>query len=104
MKYDFTTRINRAGSGSRKWDAMYQVNPHVDSSVVPLSVADMEFKMPPELTEGLKRYLDSAVLGYTGPTVAYKEAVQNWMKARHNWTIKPDWIVPTAGIVPACNF
>ena len=53
MKYDFTTRINRAGSGSRKWDAMYQVNPRVDSSVVPLSVADMEFKMPPELTEGL---------------------------------------------------
>ena len=53
MKYDFTTKINRAGSGSRKWDAMYQVNPNVDSAVVPLSVADMEFKMPPELTEGL---------------------------------------------------
>ena len=53
MNYDFTTRINRAGSGSRKWDAMYQVNPRVDASVVPLSVADMEFKMPPELTEGL---------------------------------------------------
>ena len=101
MKYDFTTRVNRAGSGSLKWDAMYQVNPHVDSSVVPLSVADMEFKMPPELTEGLKRYLDNAVLGYTGPTAAYKEAVQKWMKVRHNWAIEPDWIVPTAGVVPA---
>ena len=101
MKYDFTTRINRAGTGSRKWDAMYQVNPHVDSSVVPLSVADMEFKMPPELTEGLKHFLDNTVLGYTGSTAAYKEAVQNWMKIRHNWEIEPDWIVPTAGIVPA---
>ena len=52
MKYDFTTRINRAGSGSVKWDAMYTINPNVDSTVVPLSVADMEFRMPPELTEG----------------------------------------------------
>ena len=101
MKYDFTTRINRAGAGSRKWDAMYKVNPSVDSSVVPLSVADMEFKMPPELTEGLKRYLDSAVLGYTEQTASYNDAVRNWMKVRHNWSIEPDWIVPTAGIVPA---
>ena len=77
MKYDFMTRINRADSGSRKWDAMYKVNPNVDASVVPLSVADMEFKMPPELTEGLKQYLDGAVLGYTEATAAYKEAVQN---------------------------
>ena len=101
MKYDFTTRINRAGSGSRKWDMMYRVNPGVDSSVVPLSIADMEFKMPPELTEGLKRYLDDAVLGYMGPTAAYKEAVQTWMEMQHNWTVEPDWIIPTAGIVPA---
>ena len=101
MKYDFTTRINRAGSGSVKWDAMYTINPNVDSAVVPLSVADMEFRMPPELTEGLKRYLDGAVLGYTGATTAYKEAVQNWMQVRHNWTIEPAWIVPTAGVVPA---
>ena len=101
MNYDFTTRINRAGSGSRKWDAMYQVNPRVDASVVPLSVADMEFRMPPELTEGLKRYLDSAILGYTEATTAYTEAVQNWMQARHHWAIEPDWIVPTAGVVPA---
>lgn len=101
MKYDFTTRVNRAGCGSVKWDAMYAVNPQLDSSVVPLSVADMEFKMAPELTEGLKRYLDTAVLGYTGPTASYLEAVQSWMHRRHQWHIEPEWIVPTAGIVPA---
>ena len=36
MKYDFTTRVNRAGSGSVKWDAMYAVNPQLDSSGVPI--------------------------------------------------------------------
>ena len=101
MQYDFTTRVKRAGTGSLKWDAMYAVNPHLDASIVPLSVADMEFKMAPELTEGLKRYLDTAVLGYTGPTAAYLESVQRWMLTRHHWHIEPDWIVPTAGIVPA---
>lgn len=101
MTYDFTTKINRTGTGSLKWEAMLASNPNVDAGIVPLSVADMEFKMPPELTEGLKRYLDDAILGYTGPTVAYKEAVQNWMKMRHNWRIESDWIVPAAGIVPA---
>lgn len=101
MKYDFTTKLNRAGSGSLKWDAMYQINPQVMPDVVPLSVADMEFKMPPELTEGLKQHLDTAVLGYTGPTPAFTDAVQHWMLKRHNWHIKPEWVIPIAGVVPA---
>lgn len=101
MKYDFTAKLNRAGSGSRKWDAMYAVNPQTAPGVVPLSVADMEFKMPPELTEGLKQYLDTAALGYTEETPAYLEAVQRWMLKRHKWHINPEWIVPTAGVVPA---
>lgn len=101
MTYDFTARVNRAGSGSLKWEAMYAANPETDPAVVPLSVADMEFKMPPELTTGLKRYLDNAVLGYTGATAAYKTAVRDWMQRRHNWSIETDWIVPGAGVVPA---
>ncbi len=101
MKYDFTTKISRANTGSLKWDAMYSINPSVDKSVVPLSTADMEFKNPPELIAGLKKYLDEAVLGYTGPTEEYKKTVQEWMRDRHNWNIETDWIVNTSGVVPA---
>ena len=65
MIYDFTTKISRKNLGSLKWDLMYSQNPEVGNEVVPLSVADMEFKNPPELIEGLKKYLDETVLGYT---------------------------------------
>ena len=65
MSYDFTTRPNRSGSGSLKWNAMYEKNPRVGSNIVPLSVADMELENPPQIKEALHRYLDGAVLGYT---------------------------------------
>lgn len=101
MTYDFTTKITRRDTGSCKWDAMYALDPAVDASVVPLSTADMEFKNPPELIAGLKKHLESAILGYTGPTGTYKNAVKQWMKTQHNWDIEPDWIVNTTGVVPA---
>lgn len=65
MKYDFTTLLSRKETGSVKWEEMYQWNPNVEEGVVPFSVADMEIKNPPEVIEGLKEYLDVAVLGYT---------------------------------------
>ena len=102
MKYDFTTVVNRKDTGALKWEAMYQIKPDVDSDVVPFSVADMEFKNPPEVMEGLRQYIDDdLVLGYTGPTDAYHLAVQGWMKRRHNWDIKPEWIVNSPGVVSA---
>ena len=47
---------------------MKEKNPNVREGIVPLSVADMEFKNPPEVVEGLKAYLDTHILGYTSPT------------------------------------
>ena len=101
MKYDFTTRVNRKGQGSFKWEDMYTKKPDVADGVVPLSVADMEFKNAPEIIEGLKKYLDKVVLGYTMANKEYKKAVCNWMKKRHDFDIQEDWIVNTAGVVPA---
>ena len=101
MKYDFTTRVNRKGQGSFKWEDMYVKKPDVADGVVPLSVADMEFKNAPEIIEGLKKYLDKVVLGYTMANNEYKKAVCNWMKKKHDFDIQEDWIVNTAGVVPA---
>ena len=88
MKYDFTTRVNRKGQGSFKWEDMYTKKPDVADGVVPLSVADMEFKNAPEIIEGLKEYLDKVVLGYTMANKEYKKAVCNWMKKRHDFDIQ----------------
>ena len=101
MKYDFETVVNRRGTGSDKWDSMYERIPNAGSGIVPLSVADMEFVNAPEIKEGLKEYIDNTVLGYTGPTEAYFESVISWMERRHGFSPKKEWFVTTAGVVPA---
>lgn len=101
MKYDFETVVDRNECGSAKWEQMKEWNPNVSKGVIPFSVADMELKNPPEITEKLKKYIDSSILGYTLPTKDYTNAVCSWMKKRHNWEIKPEWIIGSAGVVGA---
>ncbi|MGN0626249.1 MAG: MalY/PatB family protein [Oscillospiraceae bacterium] len=101
MKYDFETLIPRKNMGSRKWDTMVQHNPNAAEDVIPMSTADMEFKNPPELAEGLKEYMDRSILGYTMPNDAFYESVVRWMKDRHQWDIKPEWLVQAPGVVNA---
>lgn len=101
MKYDFETLLDRTNSGSGKWDGMKEKKSDLSEGIVPFSVADMEFKNAPEIGEGLKRYMDSHILGYTGPTKEYYQTVCDWMKAQHNWEVDPDSIVCTLGVVPA---
>lgn len=101
MKYHFETLIPRKNMGSRKWDTMVQHNPNAAEDVIPMSTADMEFKNPPELAEGLKEYIDHSILGYTMPNDAFYASVVRWMKDRHQWDIKPEWLVQAPGVVNA---
>lgn len=101
MKYDFTTQPDRTKEGSRKYMLMYKNNPQIGKYIIPLSMADMEFVTPPEIKEGLKKYLDKVVLGYTGPNDEYLAAIINWMDIRHNFKVKKEWIVNTNGVVMA---
>ncbi|SHH41810.1 aminotransferase [Anaerosphaera aminiphila DSM 21120] len=101
MKHDFETLLSRKEKGCEKWELMYDWNSKVDEDVVPLSVADMEFKNPPEITEGLKEYLDEIVLGYAQSYPEYVESVISWLKRKHNYNIKEEWIVNTPGVINA---
>jgi putative C-S lyase len=100
MSYDFETVVKRKNVGSFKWDQIEKLNPDIGDDVVPLSVADMEFKNAPEIIEGLKSYLDNSVLGYTGATEAYYDSVIRWMDRKHGFCPKKEWFVETAGVVP----
>ncbi len=100
-KYDFETVISKKGQGSYKWEGMYKINPNIEDNIVPLSVADMELKIAPEIIEGLKYHLDNAILGYTGTYENYYNAVINWMNKRHNFKIEKEWIVCSGGVVSA---
>ncbi len=101
MNYDFDTLVDRTGTGSWKWDAMLREYPDVPKGIVPFSTADMELKPAPEIIEGMKAYLTEQIPGYTGPTDAYYEAVQNFMERRHGFRPEREWFVTTPGIVPA---
>ena len=101
MTYDFTTLPDRWDAGAFKYEDMKKKKTDDSRDAVPHSVADMEFLDPPEVMEGLKRYLDHNVLGYTGPTEGYFSAVQNWMERRHGFRPEKDWFITSPGIVPA---
>ena len=100
-KYDFETILSRKGQGSYKWEQMYEVLPELEDDIVPFSVADMELKIAPEITEGMKKYIDEAILGYSGTYPKYYEAVINWMERRHGFKVEKDWILCTPGVVSA---
>lgn len=102
MKYDFKTIINRSNKGSSKWDIMKKANSSVPKHIVPLSVADVDIPLAPEIKDGLIQFLNNdVVLGYTNPTDKYYQAVKNWMLNKHDYKIEKDWIVISNGIVPA---
>ena len=100
-KYDFETILSRKGQGSYKWEQMYEVLPELEDDIVPFSVADMELKIAPEITEGLKKYIDEAVLGYSGTYPKYYEAVIGWMERKHGFKVEKDWVLCTPGVVSA---
>ena len=76
----------RFGIGSQKWQEMKN-NPLVDEKVIPFSVADMEFKLAPEITEGLKKFIDDNILGYAGTNKKYRESVCKWQQKHHDFEL-----------------
>ncbi len=102
MKYDFDKVIDRKNTYAVKWDEHLLEEFYGTSDVLPLWVADMDFQCPQPVIDALIKKAEEGIYGYTWhkhPT--YFEAIKGWMKRRHNWEIKDDWIVYSPGIVPA---
>ena len=95
MKYNFDEIIPRRGTNALKWDGAKE------EYVLPLWVADMDFRVAQPIMEALQRRVAHGVFGYTLVPDAYYEAVINWFARRHQWTIRPNWILYTSGVVPA---
>lgn len=102
MKYDFNTGIDRRNTDCVKWD-MNNIKFGTDD-LLPLWVADMDFKAPPEVTEALVKRASHGAYGYTFYPESLYEAVIDWEFNRHGWEIRKEWINFTSGIVPAINF
>ena len=97
MKYDFDEIIPRRHTNSYKWDSA------ADSDVLPLWVADMDFRTAPAITEALADRVGHGIFGYTRVPDEYYEAVCAWFKRRHGWAIEKEWMIYTSGVVPAVS-
>lgn len=97
MKYDFDHINERRGTGSYKWDSAAGRN------VLPLWVADMDFRTAPAIVDALRRRVDQGIFGYTLVGDSYYSAVTDWFAQRHGWSIDRDWIMYTSGVVPAIS-
>lgn len=97
MDYNFDEIIPRRGTGSYKWDSA----PADD--VIPMWVADMDFRTAPPVIDALRRRVEHGVFGYVKVPDAYYDAVISWFGRRHGWHIERDWILYTSGVVPAVS-
>lgn len=99
MTYDFDELLERRGTDSVKWDGVQEVWGRDD--LLPLWVADMDFRTPPFVMEALKRQLSGGVLGYTRPCADWAPAICDWLLRRHGWQLETGWISFVPGIVRA---
>ena len=82
-----------------KYIRMYEDNPDISEEVIPLTVADMEFEIAEPIKKGLQDYLETIVLGYGTPYPEFVDAVVDWQKRKHDYEVKPEWLVQTPGVV-----
>ena len=97
MKYDFDELVERRGTDCVKWDES------PSDGVIPLWVADMDFRVAPAIQKALQQRVEHGVFGYNIVPESYYEAVISWFRRRHQWEIQRQWILYTTAVVPAMS-
>lgn len=101
MRYNFDEVVDRKGSDAKKWSNLEEVYGRDD--ILPLWVADMDFKSADEIIDALKDRVEHGVFGYTWQQDSFYDSIINWVKKRYNWEIKKEWILFTPGVVMGLN-
>ena len=102
MKYDFDEFVPREHTDCFKFDNVKEIFGTED--VIPMWIADMDFKTPPFIVETIRKRLEHEVLGYTFTNSSWKPAIQNWVSRRYGWDVSSGEIGFVGGIVPAISF
>lgn len=102
MQYNFDEIIDRSGSDAVKLEKLKPVFGRDD--LIPLWVADMDFKSPPAIVKALKQRVEHGVFGYTLPSEAYTRSIVNWLGSRHRWQVKGEHINFVPGVVKGFAF
>lgn len=101
MRYDFDAILDRRNTGSLKWDYPERALGHKD--VIPMWVADMDFPAPQPVIDAIRARAEHGAYGYPLTPPSYWAALQSWLKARHGWEVKKEWLSKSPGVVPALS-
>ncbi len=94
-KFNFDEKVDRRGTFSYKWDTLS------DPDMLPLWVADMDFRVAPPIYEAVNRCASHGVFGYATENDDYYNAIISFNKRHYGVELERDWIMPVPGIVPA---
>jgi cystathionine beta-lyase len=100
--YNFDEKISRIGFNATKWDEMelhYTTN-----DLIPLWVADMDFKTAPAILEAIKRQAEHGIYGYMTRKDSYFKSIVTWFEDRHDFKLKEEWLVFSPGVMCSMNF
>ena len=97
MEFDFDEIIDRRGSGAMKWDK------YAGRDVIPMWVAEMDFRAPPAVIAALEQRVRHGVFGYTDPPAELNEAIVAYLDRTYGWRIEPDWLLWLPGLVSGLN-
>lgn len=97
MTFDFDTPLERRETDSQKWQK------YAGRDILPMWVADMDFRSSPAILDALHRRVDQGIFGYARPTRSTTEAVIAYLSARHGWSVDPAWLVWLPGLVVGLN-
>ncbi len=97
MPIQFGPEVNRAGSDSIKWKR------YANQDILPMWVADMDFHVAPEIVQAINERSDHGVLGYGSDNPELMNLIVDHCQKHYQWTIKPEWIVLTPGVVKGLN-
>lgn len=102
MKYNFDEIVDRKGTHALKTDAL--LSRYGNADLIPLWVADMDFKSPPAVAEAIIERAKHGIFGYTMASQSYYDSIINWVGRKHNWQVEQDWIGFIPGIVKGIAF
>ncbi len=102
-KYNFDEVLDRRKTHSKKWTDWSSYGLESSDDILPLWIADMDFKCEERILQALHDTVDYGAIGYDGPPSDYYEPFIEWKKKRNNWEVKEEWFLPSPGIVPAIS-
>jgi cystathionine beta-lyase len=97
MAFNFDSCPERSGTDSTKW------HKYANRDIIPCWIADMDFASPPAVVEAIKRRADHGIFGYPAQRDDVFASIVNYLRRRHGWEIRPEWITFMCSLVPGIH-